>query len=121
VLPLVGQFEYTPRCYIRATPLLSHLQYTPFLHRLFLAIVYKYDVIRETRSRLTYRITTPPQKDQAAAICNMQNWQRLDRLFRKYAPGDLDRQTQTDKQTDTFITILRSQRSQSRSHEAIEC
>jgi len=44
VLPLVGQFEYTPRWYIIILPTESTLR------RLFMAIIYDHDVIHKTGS-----------------------------------------------------------------------
>ena len=49
-------------------PLLSHFEYTPFPRRLFLAIMFKYNVTHKTGS--SWRIATPPNEDRAMTTGN---------------------------------------------------
>jgi len=65
----------------------------------------KYDVIHKTGS--TQHITTPPEEDRATAIGNMhkkfgEDWTCSSEVM------IADSQTQTERKTDTLITILRS-------------
>ena len=68
-------------------------------------LVRKYDVIHKNGS--TWHIATPPEQVRATAIDNMHEKFGKDRTC---ISRDMlaDRQTQTDRQTDTIITILRS-------------
>jgi len=65
----------------------------------------KYDVVHKTGS--TLHITTPPEEERATAIGNMLEKFGEDRTC---SSEDMiaDRQTQTSRQTDRLITILRS-------------
>jgi len=65
----------------------------------------KYDVIHKTGS--TKCITTPPEEDRATAIGNMYKKLDEDRTGR-CEDMIADKHIQTDRQTDTLITILRS-------------
>jgi len=66
VLPLVGQFEYSPRCHIHASPYWVTLNIRFLSRRLFLVVMCKHDVIHKTGS--TWRITAPPEEDRATAM-----------------------------------------------------
>ena len=64
----------------------------------------KYDVIHKTGS--TQRITTPPEEDRATTTGNMRKKFGDDRTC---SSEQTDRgQTNTHRETDTLITILRS-------------
>ena len=64
-------------------------------------LVSKYDVIHKKGS--TQRITTPPEEDRATATGKSSEGRTCS------SEGVIaDRQTHTDRQTDTLITVLRS-------------
>jgi len=63
----------------------------------------KYDVIHKTGS--TQHLTTPPEEDRATAVASTRRFG--ENLTRSSEDMIADKHTQTDRQTDMLITILR--------------
>jgi len=94
--PLVGQFEYTPRCQIRDAP---PCVYT--FSRIFLTVMCKHDVIHKPEvHKVSYR---RQRRTEPLLQVPCTKWCRL-----KFSSGDMLADKQTNTQTNKHTKILRS-------------